>query len=137
MTRPSNPFDPPQHDEELLVILARLDAEAPDPGVRSALMAAVAGSPRPALTGMAPLDVFAGCAEDLAELLDELTADEGEGAVSAYDWTVRELIAHLAAVEDHMSVTLGFAPGRDPRSDPDHLSHLAFAPVPDPGRTRW
>lgn len=120
LPEPHDPLDPELG--ELLGLLARLDAAAPPASVRDRVLAGAADSPREATPSMPALDVFEHCVTTLDELLAGLGDGDHLRDVSAYDWTVHELVAHLAAVERHTRSVLGLAP--DDR-DPDRLDHLS------------
>lgn len=113
---------PPDEPDDLVALLARLEAEPAPASVRDEVLAAVRRSPHVPIAPMAPLDVFEHCVVALDDLLDELVDADHDRWVAAYDWTVGGLVRHLAAVEHHMQSVLGIA--IDDR-DPDRLNHLA------------
>lgn len=116
MTRPDRP-------DELLELLARLDAEPAPAAVRDEVIREVGRSPRQAIAPMAPLDVFESCVRSLDVVLDGLVDTDHGRLVTAYDWTVGDLVGHLAAVERHTRSVLGLTPDDH---DPDRLDHLGI-----------
>lgn len=124
MTAPDLPDPPRETDrpDELVALLARLDAHPAPASVRDGVLRAAAGSPRRGVSPLPSLDVFEHCVRDVEDALRLVGADALDRPVDAYGWTVAELVQHLAAVERHMMSVLGIAPDDH---DPDRLDHLA------------
>jgi uncharacterized protein (TIGR03083 family) len=108
-------------DLDVLAALAGGDAEPPPSRVRSSLLASVNDRPRPALAGADPLDVFARCVRDMAELLGDLGPADWNRGAAPYEWTVHGLVAHLLVIERYTAAQLGFGPRFDDAHENDHL----------------
>ncbi len=124
--------------------LGELDATPPPSALRSrvmsrALAARASGRPaeRAAIDGV---EALGRAVTTLDQLVSNLEGGDWERAIGFYeDWTVRDLLAHLAVVDDYMVATLGLRVGADP-ADPeaDHvemcrpsIAELRSRPVAD------
>ena len=102
-------------------------ASAPPPHLRQAVLAeATSRRPRGVAAGSwtvaDPVEAYAGQAEELATALEGLSGDDWS-AHTVPGWTVRELVAHLLAVEEHFGWVLGaweFTP--PPGTEHDHVA---------------
>jgi uncharacterized protein (TIGR03083 family) len=56
------------------------------------------------------VEAYADQVAALSRLLDRVPADAWDNPVEAYPWSVRDLVAHLIAVEEYMASFLGFEP---------------------------
>jgi uncharacterized protein (TIGR03083 family) len=109
-------------DASIVIALGRIDAEPAPTSVRAAVLRAASDEPRPGMVPMPPLEVLAVCIDDLDDVLSGLDDDDWLQRAAPYDWSVAQLVAHVAAVDRYMSAVLGLAPRTD---DPDHRDHLA------------
>ena len=138
----SPPHDSPtsrRRHREVLGLLAAASAAPPPPDLRARVMVGASARRAPGVATSTtvpstPPEVFATTVDRLEELLAGLSGDEWLRVVDVYGWSVKELIAHLTAIDTYLASILGLCePIHDPALAEDHLvmTHHAVAASAD------
>lgn len=114
-------------EHHALAALAEQVVETPPSALRGAVLATIADRPRAQAAGIDVVDLYCGRVRVLSELLADLDADEWDRVVQPYGWTVRQLLVHLAQIENYTAQQLAIG-GRRPTGidDPVAADHLAI-----------
>jgi uncharacterized protein (TIGR03083 family) len=116
----------PDLDPTIVAAFGLLDAERPPVSVKDAILEKSAATVRPMMEPAPALDVFGRCVDALSTILGSIPTDGWNRPVDAYEWTVHELVAHLATVERY---TAGVLSLNTPLEDGDVRDHLGIGPA--------
>ena len=128
------PIDLTDEYPEAVAGLAELTAESPPSWLRSAMFSSALGrraakSPIRAIAPSGPVAGYLTTVAELRTMLDTLDPADwlrplvavGPGADTIDGWTIKDLVAHLIAIESYFSASLGLGPWTPPEgTEADH-----------------
>ena len=95
--------------DHVVAALAEAVAVSPPAALRHRLVAEVGARPRRQVGRVPAPQLYASRVAALADLLDALGPDEFALLAAPYAWTVHELVAHLAVIEEYTARQFGLA----------------------------
>jgi uncharacterized protein (TIGR03083 family) len=113
--------------DRTLISLGEATSEQPPPDARRRLLGELARRPRQLVDPLPPAELYRSRAQAWLQLLQDLVDADWSLPARPYDWTVRELVAHVTVIEEYTSRQFGL--GEMPplaADDPSTRDHLGM-----------